>query len=718
MFFTRNGAISRPYIFSVLNKSESVKRPFSGPDLPPIIVLVTAVCTGRFADPVLFWYYIAIMKSTRSDAGQRRVVIDHVEPVVPTIPGERPFSLKRVIGERVHVSADILADGHDLVRAVLRYRPAGRGPWRETPLEAGTNDSWHGSFTVDNIGPWEYSIRAWIDHFRTWCDGLRKKHDAAVATETDLQIGAALVEGAAGRARGTSVKRLNALVAQLGEEALSLDTRVAAALDPNARKLVDSFPDLSCATDLETPVPVRAERELAAFSAWYELFPRSAGAPGRHGTFLDVIDHLPEIARMGFDILYLPPIHPIGVTKRKGRNNRTEAGPEDPGSPWAIGSDLGGHRAIDPELGTETDFLELVDRARSYQIEIALDIAFQCSPDHPWVREHPQWFVHRPDGSIQYAENPPKKYEDIYPINFETLDWMALWEALREVIFHWIERGVQVFRVDNPHTKSFPFWEWAIRTIQEQYPETIFLAEAFTRPKRMYRLAKSGFTQSYTYFTWRNSPEELRQYMTELTREHPRDYFRPNFWPNTPDILHEDLQTGGRAAFIARLVLAATLSSSYGIYGPAYELMEHEPVRPGSEEYLNSEKYEIRSWTRDDPRSIAPIIGKVNAIRRANRALHSNRHLRFHATDNPHLLCYSKSNDAGNNVILVCVNMDYHAKQAGWVEFSPAAVGQDNAPSFTVRDLLTKRTWTWRDHWNYLELDPAELPVHIFVLEQ
>lgn len=646
------------------------------------------------------------------------MVIDRVEPAVAPSADGAVFPVKRVAGEAVHVTADIVADGHDTVRALVRYRPRGKRSWREVPLESSGNDVWTGSFTVDSVGLWEFVVRAWIDHPATWRAGLRKKHDAAVVTETDLQIGAALVRDASCRARGSRAEQILALAEMLGNESLSPDSRVAAALDPDNERMVDEWPDLSCATETARPFHVWVDRERAGFSAWYEVFPRSLGEPGVHGTFRDLIEHLPEIARLGFDILYLPPIHPIGSTKRKGRNNSTIAKRDDPGSPWAIGSEEGGHTAIHPSLGTEADFLELVDKVGSYQMELALDIAFQCSPDHPWVREHPQWFVHRPDGSIQYAENPPKKYEDIYPINFETEDWEALWHELRQVFLYWIERGVMVFRVDNPHTKSFPFWDWAIGTIQEIHPETIFLAEAFTRPRRMYRLAKGGFTQSYTYFTWRNSPEELRQYMLELTREHPREYFRPNFWPNTPDILHEDLQRGGKAAFIARLTLAATLSSNYGIYGPAYELMEHTPVRPGSEEYLNSEKYEIRQWNRNDPESIAPIVARINGIRRSNRALQSNRHLRFHAVDNPHILCYSKSDDSGDNVILVCVNMDYRNTQAGWVEFSPAAVGLDRSPPFTVRDLLTGHSWTWRDYWNFIELDPARMPVHIFVLQR
>lgn len=675
------------------------------------------------------------MKKSRNPAGRRRVVIDRVSPCI----NGGMFPVKRILGETVHLEADILADGHDLVRAVLRYRPRGsqvprgRRSWREAPLEPVGNDVWTGTFAVDAIGFWEYTIRAWIDHDRTWQAGLRKKHDAAVATEVDLQIGAALVERAArragddrhtGKGRDADARELRALAATLADAKLSLDKRIAAALDPAAVVLVDRYPDLENATELEEPLRVWVDRERAGFSAWYELFPRSAcvvadeaGKPDRHGTFRDVMERLPAIARMGFDILYLPPIHPIGTTKRKGRNNATVAGPTDPGSPWAIGSEEGGHTAIHPLLGSEEEFRALVERAHSYQMEIALDIAFQCSPDHPWVRESPQWFVRRPDGSIQYAENPPKKYEDIYPISFETEDWQALWEALRDVFLHWVERGVRVFRVDNPHTKSFPFWDWVIAEIHREDPEVIFLAEAFTRPKRMYRLAKGGFTQSYTYFTWRNSPGELQQYLTELTEGEPREFFRPNFWPNTPDILHEDLQTGGRAAFVARLVLAATLSSNYGMYGPAYELMEDKPVRPGSEEYRNSEKYEIRAWDVDAERSIAPIISRINGIRRSNRALQSNRNLRFHATTNPDLLCFSKTDDTADNVIMVCVNMDYHNKQAGMVEFSPAAVGRDHRLPFVVRDLLGGHSWTWYDYWNYVELDPGQSPAHVFVLE-
>ncbi|WP_018526923.1 alpha-1,4-glucan--maltose-1-phosphate maltosyltransferase [Alkalispirochaeta alkalica] len=668
------------------------------------------------------------MKKKLNQPGQKRVVIDRVEP---SLDGGA-FPIKRVLGESVQVEADILADGHDLLRASLLVRPKGARTWRETPLKPAGNDLWRGCFSVDSLGYWEYTLRAWIDHSQTWREGLRKKHDADVADDTDLEIGAALVRAAAGRARGKDARRLEDLAATLADRSKSLDRRVEAALEKTAEELVDRYPDLSHKTELPQPLRVWVDRERAGFSAWYELFPRSAGiaaAPAvggpagespalPHGTFRDVIALLPEIARMGFDILYLPPIHPIGETKRKGRNNTTQAAAGDPGSPWAIGSAEGGHKAIHPRLGSREDFLDLVEKARTYQMEIALDIAFQCSPDHPWVEEHPQWFVHRPDGSIQYAENPPKKYEDIYPLDFETDDWEALWNELLQVFLYWIDCGVQVFRVDNPHTKSFPFWEWLIEEVHQRWPEVIFLAEAFTRPKRMYRLAKGGFTQSYTYFTWRNSPEELRQYLTELTREKPREFFRPNFWPNTPDILHEDLQSGNPAAFAARLVLAATLSSNYGIYGPAYELLEHKPVRPGSEEYLNSEKYEIRTWNRHDPRSIAPLITRVNEIRRKNRALQSNRNLRFHAVTNPHLLCYSKTDDDGDNIVLVCVNMDYSGVQSGKVEFSLPAVGPYPHHPFVVRDLLSGHSWTWHDYWNYLELDPAISPVHLFVIDR
>jgi starch synthase (maltosyl-transferring) len=431
-----------------------------------------------------------------------------------------------------------------------------------------------------------------------------------------------------------------------------------------------------------------------------------------------VVARLPYVAQLGFDVLYLPPIHPIGRINRKGRNNALVAGSEDPGSPWAIGSHEGGHTAIHPELGILEDFRELVERAKSYQIEIAMDIAFQCAPEHPWVAEHPEWFVSRPDGSIQFAENPPKKYEDIYPLNFETEAWESLWAELKQVFEYWMDQGVRIFRVDNPHTKSFPFWEWLIDELHQRDPGVIFLAEAFTRPKRMNRLAKSGFTQSYTYFTWRNQPNELRDYLTELTQGEAREFFRPNFWPNTPDILHEELQQGTRATFLVRLALAATLSSNFGMYGPVYELLLREPRGPGIEEYIDSEKYQIHQWDLEAGHSIAPFIRRLNEIRHDNRALQRNNHLQFHTCDNPAILCYSKHTEDLDNVVLVCANMDYRTTQEGLVEFSPPAVGAGGTLPFVVRDLVSDIAYTWREYWNYIKLDPHRAPVHIFRLEQ
>lgn len=655
------------------------------------------------------------MKKQRIDSyhGRNRVVIDRVRPEIDN--GQ--FPIKRVCGESVHVETDLVADGHDHVRAVLRYR-FGSGRWNEKALHDQGNDRWTASFTVERVGTYEYTVAAWIDHFETWIAGLRKKHDAAVVEETDLAIGAAILRATAERATvQRDARKISEIADALENGSIPIDHRVGAITASVAIEIVRKYPDRSLETALPGPLRVRVDRRRAGFSAWYELFPRSTGNGLTHGTFTDVIEVLPYVARLGFDVVYLPPIHPIGTTKRKGVNNSVVAAPEDPGSPWAIGAVDGGHTAIHPELGTLDDFRDLVERTKSYEMEIALDIAFQCSPDHPWVTEHPDWFVTRPDGTIQYAENPPKKYEDIYPINFETADWKALWQELKGVFVHWLEQGVSIFRVDNPHTKAFPFWEWLIDEIQRDYPDAIFLAEAFTRPKRMYRLAKAGFTQSYTYFTWRNSPAELKEYLTELTTTDVAEFFRPNFWPNTPDILHEDLQHGGRAAFIARFVLAATLSSNYGIYGPAFELGEATPARPGSEEYLNSEKYQIRQWDLDRTDSLASLIGTVNEIRRSNEALQTNRTLRFHQCDNQSILCFSKRNEPGDNVILVCVNMDYHHTQSGWVEFSPPAVGVPVQPPFVVRDLLTDVTYTWRGYWNFVELDPRTHPVHIFEVE-
>ncbi len=669
--------------------------------------------------------------------GRCRIVIEGVQP---EIDGGR-FPAKSVVGATVRVEADVFTDGHDLLSGVVHYRRAptsttgpGKDPaWSQVPLIALVNDRWYAEFPAPETGLYVFTLEAWTDHFRSWRRDLQKRLDAGTETRADFQIGAAFIEAAAERAvtraahpppRGTQTPappnptedalRLRAWAEQLREPTGDL---AQIALDPELAKLAQRYPDRSLATRYHRELSVLVERPRAGFSTWYELFPRSAAAePGRHGTFRDVAARLPEIAKMGFDVVYLPPIHPIGDAFRKGKNNTVDAQPGDVGSPWAIGGKEGGHKAIHPALGTAEDFRALVRKAHDLDMEIALDIAFQCSPDHPYVREHPEWFLHRPDGTVQYAENPPKKYQDIYPFNFECEDWQALWTELKSVFTHWIAQGVQIFRVDNPHTKPFAFWEWVIAEIKKEHPDVLFLAEAFTRPKVMYRLAKLGFSQSYTYFTWRNTKYELTEYFTELTATRARDLFRPNAWPNTPDILPEYLQIGGRPAFIIRYTLAATLCANVGIYGPAYELCENQPIRIGSEEYLNSEKYEIRHRDRSVPWNLTPFITQVNRIRRENPALHHNRSLRFHATDNDHLICYSKATPDRRNVIVTVVNLDFRLKQVGFVDLDLEALGVDSAHAFEVHDLLTDQRFLWEGRRNYVELDPHATPAHVLLI--
>jgi starch synthase (maltosyl-transferring) len=489
---------------------------------------------------------------------------------------------------------------------------------------------------------------------------------------------------------------------------------VAAARDPRLLAMMSARPDRGTSTTYERVLRVRVDPVRARFSAWYEMFPRSCTTdPRRSGTFREAEARLPAIADMGFDVVYLPPVHPIGRAHRKGPNNSLTSSPGDPGSPWAIGAEEGGHTAVEPGLGTIEDFDRFVQVANRLGLQVALDIAFQASPDHPWVREHPEWFRHRPDGTIKYAENPPKKYQDIYPLNFETEAWRSLWNALRDVFLFWVGHGVTIFRVDNPHTKSFRFWEWCIAEITREHPETIFLSEAFTRPKVMRYLAKAGFTQSYTYFTWRNSAHELREYLTELTTTEVRDYMRPNFFANTPDILHEYLQHGGRPAFEVRLVLAATLAASYGIYS-GFELCENVPVRPGSEEYLDSEKYQLRPRDWNQPGTLKELIAQVNQIRQQHPALQQNDTLAFHGTDNDALLWYSKR--AGSDRVFVVANTDPHHLQHGHVQVPIWELGIPPGRPYVVEDLLDGARYTWRGEWNYVRLDPAERMTHILVI--
>jgi starch synthase (maltosyl-transferring) len=472
------------------------------------------------------------------------------------------------------------------------------------------------------------------------------------------------------------------------------------------------YPDRSLSVTSDRALRVSVDNPQAVFGTWYELFPRSFGRTGKHGTFGDCERLLPDIAKMGFDILYLPPIHPIGVTHRKGKNNATACHPSDPGCPWAIGSAQGGHKSVHPELGTLKSFRRFVQKARAHGLDVALDLAFQCSPDHPYVKAHPEWFRWRPDGSVQFAENPPKKYEDILPLNFECHQWKSLWRELKSVVLFWIEQGIHVFRVDNPHTKPFTFWEWLIAEVRRQHPEVIFLAEAFTRRKVMQRLAKVGFNQSYTYFTWRNTKWELEQYIQEFSQGKVGEYMRPNFWPNTPDILPPALQYGGRAAFIIRLILAATLSSSYGIYGPAYDLCVSDAL-PDKEEYLDSEKYELKSWPWQRRGTIRPVIERVNRIRHDHPALHRTRNIRIYPVDNEAMLCYGKAAPDGSETLITVISIDPHHKQAGWVTLPLEALGLDPSTSYAMIDLLSNDTYLWQGERNYIELDPSVMPAHI-----
>jgi starch synthase (maltosyl-transferring) len=646
--------------------------------------------------------------------GQRRVVIEGVSPELDG--GE--FPAKRIRGDAVVVEADIFVDGHEIITAVLLFRRTGDGAWSETPMQPLVNDRWSGSFVAAEIGRYAYTIVAGVDRLKSWRRDLQKKAEAQAHTELDMQSGALLLEEIGARA-GSDREKLYAWAGELGDRKRAISERVALALSAELEQLAARYPDRSAATTYRRELQVVVDREKARFSSWYEMFPRSAAAePGRHGTFKDCERLLGYIADMGFDVLYLPPIHPIGRSHRKGKNNAVTSTPTDPGSPWAIGANEGGHKSIHPELGSLADFRSLVERAQAHGIEIALDLAYQCSPDHPYVAEHPEWFRRRADGSIQYAENPPKKYEDIYPLDFSAAAWRGLWQELLSIVEFWLQEGIRIFRVDNPHTKALPFWHWLIDEVERKHPEVIFLAEAFTRPKVMHRLAKLGFTQSYTYFTWRNSKPELMQYFTELTRSQAREYFRPNLWPNTPDILNEYLQFGGRPAFMVRLVLAATLGASYGIYGPPFELLEDRPREPGSEEYLDSEKYEIRWWDRDRPDSLKELIARVNRIRRENRALQNDHSLRFHEVDNEQILCYTKQSDDLGNVIAVVVNLDPHHVQAGWVTIPVGDWGLEPSESYQAHDLLSGARFLWRGDRNFVELAPQTAPAHILRLRR
>ena len=643
----------------------------------------------------------------------RRVVI---EGVSPEVDGGR-FAAKRTVGDLVRVGADIFADGHEQIGAVLRYRASEeKGDWREEEMKPVENDRWEGQFRVDLLGRYFFTLAGWVDEFKTWAADFAKRVEAGQDVTVDVEIGVELLARAAGRAKGRERQELLDAAGRLRKGGAA-DAKSAAefALGAELIRLVNRNRDRTADTEYGRELAIVVDPERARYSAWYEMFPRSCTPDAkRPGRLRDTGERIAYAAAMGFDVLYLPPIHPIGVTERKGKNNSLTPAPGDVGSPWAIGGKAGGHKAIHPELGTLEDFRELQRKARDLGMDVAMDLAYQCSPDHPYVKEHREWFRERPDGTVQYAENPPKKYQDIYPFDFATKHATELWEELKSVVMYWADKGVRIFRVDNPHTKPFAFWEWLIAEVKQEYPDVIFLSEAFTRPKVMYQLAKLGFTQSYTYFAWKNTKAELTEYFSETTSEPAREFFRGNLWPNTPDILNAYLQQGGRPAFAARLLLAATLGASYGIYGPAFELQEHQPIKEGSEEYLNSEKYEVRVWDTGRPDSLRELITRVNAIRRTSPALQWDWSLKFHPTDNENLIAYSKTSEDFADRILVVVNLDPHNVQTGWVSVDTKQLKLREDESYEVHDLLADASYVWKGSRNFVKLEPWVTPGHVF----
>jgi starch synthase (maltosyl-transferring) len=618
-----------------------------------------------------------------------------IEHAAPTVDGGR-WPVKRTVGDTVNVSADIFRDGHEVLRAVVRWRGPDDKGWRESPLTAvdAHHDGvrWEGAFAVETPGRTKWTIQAWVDLFAGWRDELARKVDFGQPDLSgELSEGAVLIEAAASRAKGEAKRALKAAAEDIKDDPQT-------ALASDLLELVELHQERHEATELDKPLEVDVDRTLARFGSWYELFPRSWGG------FKGVQEQLPRLQELGFDVLYMPPIHPIGHTNRKGRNNTLTAEPGDPGSPYAIGDETGGHDAIHPELGTDEDFRALVRAANEHGIDICLDLAVNCSPDHPWLKEHPEWFFRRPDGTLKYAENPPKKYQDIYNVNFASEDWRGLWDALLDVVRHWVDRGVTLFRVDNPHTKPFAFWEWLIKEIRKDNPEVIFLAEAFTRRAVMRELAKIGFAQSYTYFAWKNHRWDLSEYVWELAHTDEAEYFRPNFFPTTPDILTDYLAEGGPPAFTVRLILAATLSPSYGIYS-GYEHFEHVQ-RPGSEEFLDNEKYEIKQRALDGP--LLPMMQRLNHVRRENPALQRLENVGFLDAANDAILAYAKRE--GPNAVICVVNLDPHNAQEGLVHI-PYELGVP--PAFAVEDLVDGGLYQWRVGGNYVRLDPSERAGHV-----
>jgi len=634
----------------------------------------------------------------------KRIII---EKVFPEINNGR-FPIKRVVGDKVLVKSHIYADGHDEISARLLFKRASEKKWNFAEMRLLYNDEWLSEFAVEKFEDYFYTVEAWIDDYKTLRNGLEKKYVVGQDVSLDIQMAAEALRKRV-RLRGGNAK-MRRVLSEV-ENSRELGVKVDLLLSKKVLSFASAVPCRDSLVRYANVLRVSVDREKAAFSAWYEMFPRSCGENGRHGTFRDCEKLLPDIARMGFDVLYFPPIHPIGEAKRKGKNNSLVCGKGDVGSPWAIGSRNGGHKSVHPALGNVSDFKRLVKKASAHGLEIALDLAFQCAPDHPCVKEHPQWFKWRPDGSVQYAENPPKKYEDIVPFDFDTKNYKQLWRYLKDIVEYWLNLGVRIFRVDNPHTKPFVFWQWLIGDVKKRYPEVIFLSEAFTRPKKMYMLAKLGFSQSYTYFAWRNTKKEITDYVNELTQTEVSEFFRPNFWPNTPDILTAIFQDSGRPAFLSRFALAATLSSNYGIYGPCYELCVNTPLRKGSEEYLNSEKYEIRNWDRNAAGNIKDFISRINRIRKGNKSFWRTNNVSFLDVDNDLLIAYMKGNE-----LIVVVSLDCYFKRSGWLNVPLEKIGLAEDAVYTMHDLLTGAKYKWKGRANYVELSP-DWPAHIFRIE-
>jgi starch synthase (maltosyl-transferring) len=648
-------------------------------------------------------------------APKARLARHIIEAVSPSVDGGR-FPVKRIVGEDCVVEADIFRDGHEVIQATIKWRRKGDAIFNQAPMRPIANDRWSGQFPLRENTRYLFTIEAWTDRYASWIQDFTKKADAGRDVASDLLEGIRLLQELSARTAGAVNKTLEAALAKArdclaGRPAEAADFLGSDEIEAIAAEHGERF-EANCYSQV---LEVIADRPRARFGAWYEIFPRSLGKPGQPATLREAEHHLPYIRDLGFDVVYVTPIHPIGLTNRKGPNNRLAADGSSPGSPWAIGNAAGGHTAIEPSLGTVADFEHFVATANRLGLEIALDFAIQSSPDHPWVRQHPEWFRHRPDGSIKYAENPPKEYQDIYPINFDTDHQLELIQELRDTVMFWVARGVKIFRVDNPHTKPVQFWEWLIGAVQARNPEVIFLSEAFTRPKMMKMLAKAGFSQSYTYFTWRNSKSEITEYLTELAHGEMAEYFRPNFFANTPDILTDILQNGGRPAFKMRLVLAATLSPSYGIYS-GYELCENAAV-PGTEEYQDSEKYQVKARDWDRPGNIKEFVALLNRIRNNNLALHQLPNLQFLPADNDQILFYAKSTADRSNVLLIAVNLDPSQSHECTVTVPSSLLGIAPGQNYRVVDLLTGSAYTWGER-NYVRLDPQAEPAHIMRVER